>query len=79
MYAIEFNAEVKDKYIKIPDNKSFNFKHAKVVLIAVPDEENKKTANKSALGILHQYANPDLQHFEKNAFANVMEEKHATH
>ena len=78
MYAIEFNAEIKDRYIKIPDNENFDFQRVRVVLIAEPDAVNKKSENKSALGILHKYANPDLQHLEKNAFADAMGEKHAT-
>ena len=77
MYAIEFETDVKDKYIKIPDYEKFAFQHVKVMVMAKPEETKQKLKSKSALGILHQYANPDLQHLEKDAFANAMGEKHA--
>ena len=81
MYAIEFETEIKDKYIKIPDSvldyDKFTSRHVKVVLMLEPETSKQKSNNKSALGILHKYANPELQHLEKDAFADAMGEKNA--
>ena len=60
------------------------FKHnSKLSVVAVIETEKQnidlkpeKTNNKSALGILHKYANPTLLHLEKEAFANAIGEKH---
>ena len=78
MYAIEFETDVKDKHIKIPDYEKFAFKHVKVTVEAKPKVIKQKLKSNSALGILHKYANPDLQYLEKDAFANAIGEKHAT-
>ena len=42
MYAIEFETDVKNKYIKIPDYEKFAFQHVKVVVMAEPEEVSKK-------------------------------------
>lgn len=41
--------------------------------IFIPDEKDVD----SIIGIAHEYANPELIPFEKEAFANAMAEKHA--
>jgi hypothetical protein len=43
MYAIEFETEVENRCIKIPQYEKFKFKHVKVVLMA---ETANKTDNK---------------------------------
>ena len=42
MYAIEFETDVKDQYIKIPSNEKFKFKHVKVFLMANPVNVEQK-------------------------------------
>lgn len=65
----------------IPENEPetvctfLQFIKSQVAQQGIPD---KGSINKtSAFGIAHQYANPDLIPFEKEAFANAMAEKHA--
>ena len=43
MYAIEFEADIKDECIRIPKHENFKFKHVKVVLMA---ETKKLICNK---------------------------------
>ena len=40
MYAIEFETDVKNEYIKIPEYKKFMHKRIKVVLMSQQDEAN---------------------------------------
>ena len=47
MYAIEFETDVKDKYIKIPDDEyeNFKFKHVKVIIMAETESINGEKYN----------------------------------
>ena len=48
----------------------------KVEIMVNPKPQEKAKIPHSALGILHEYANPALIPLEKNAWAMAAEEKH---
>jgi hypothetical protein len=69
------DSEVLDK-LKLPRH----FRNRKVEVIVMPVGEFNQTSKKpidNLIGILHQYANPDLIHLEEGAWARAMEDKHA--
>ena len=57
-----------------------HLRNRKVEVIVMPIEElaeRKKQPIDNLVGILHEYANPDLIPLEKDAWAKAMEDKHA--
>ncbi|MCL2344137.1 MAG: hypothetical protein FWC62_09660 [Firmicutes bacterium] len=59
-----------------------HLRNRKVEVIIMPvenDGNSKKKPIENLIGILHEYANPDLIPLEKDAWARAMEEKYADH
>jgi len=57
-----------------------NMRGREVEIIIMPVDETTKRKKKpidNLIGILHHYANPELMHLEKGAWAKAMETKHA--
>ena len=57
-----------------------HLRNRKVEVIVMPADDvgkNKKKPVESLIGILHEYANPELIALEKEAWTRAMEEKYA--
>ncbi len=78
MYAIEFETQLKDRYIEIKDFDKIANKYARVIILIEDDNTIQKTKQKSLAGVLKKYANPKLMEKEKEiAWQQVAEEKNA--
>jgi hypothetical protein len=59
-----------------------HLRNRKVEVIVMPADDISTSTKKpieSLIGILHEYANPELIPLEKGAWAKAMEEKYADH
>ena len=68
------NSNALTKIFNIPAN--FRNRNVEVIITLVDSEKRAATPRKSAKGRLRRYANPDLIHMEKGAWAASMGEKH---
>ncbi|MDR2648189.1 MAG: hypothetical protein LBB94_00490 [Clostridiales bacterium] len=81
MYAIEFEATVRDGKIEIPAEYTSRFSSGvKVILMAKEREKSAKVKvkNESGFGALSGHANPALWKQESGAWERAAAEKHET-
>jgi len=78
MYAIEFETELKNRFIEIKDFEKIANKRARVIILIADDDKIQKVKQNSLAGALIEYANPKLIEKEKDiAWQQVSEEKSA--
>ena len=78
MYAIEFETELKNRFIEIKDFEKIANKRASVIILIADDDKIQKVKQNSLAGALKEYANPKLIEKEKDiAWQQVSEEKSA--
>lgn len=76
MYAVEFETDIRNKYIEIKDYENLLNKHAKVIILVDDIVDRKLDKNKSFAGAFKKYANASLIENERDiAWEQVANEK----
>jgi hypothetical protein len=68
------NSDVVSQFINLPS--SFKGKKLEVIVLPFSEVENKQNKINSLMGVLKNYANPELAEKEKTAWNKALEDKY---